>query len=122
MENKDYDLLVKYLKTHEDYNVSKQQLNTLAKFENWNDVTLQDIDRMKNIIEEHDLNKNDKVDLDAIRKEVREVNKEQEETIQKTESEMISEGIDIKKIGWHRRLHNQEEYGKRQVENELEHE
>lgn len=119
MDNKDFDLLAKYLKTHEAYKVSSKQLDTLAKFENWNDVTLQDIDKMKDIIEDFDLNKKDSIDLDSIRRNIKENNEEQKETIEKTEDEMINEGIDIKKIGWHRRLHNQEEYGKRQIENEM---
>lgn len=119
MKNKEIDLLVKYLKTHDKHKVTTKQLETISKFENWNDVSLQDIDRMKNIIEEYDLNKKDSIDLKAIKNNVYERKKEEESIIKNTENEMTKEGIDYKRLGWHRKLHSYKEHEKGQIEKDL---
>lgn len=119
MKNKEIDLLVKYLKTHDKYKVTTKQLETISKFEKWNDVSLQDIDRMKNIIEEYDLNKKDSIDLHAIKQNVNERKKKEENIIKQTENEMQKEGIDYKRLGWHRKLHSYREYEKGQIEKDL---
>lgn len=119
MKNKEIDLLVKYLKTHDKYKVTTNQLETISKFEKWNDVSLQDIDRMKNIIEEYDLNKKDSIDLHAIKQNVNERKKKEENIIKQTENEMQKEGVDYKRLGWHRKLHSYREYEKGQIEKDL---
>lgn len=119
MKNKEIDLLIKYLKTHEKYKVTTKQLETISKFEKWNDVSLQDIDRMKSIIEEYDLNKKDSIDLHAVKQNITERKKEEENTIKKTENEMTKEGIDYKRLGWHRKLHGYKEHEKGQIEKDL---
>lgn len=119
MQNREYDLLHKYLKSHDKYKVTSQQLETISKFEKTNNVSLQEIDRMKDIIEEYDLNKKGTIDFTEIKGKLQEKQEKEQYSISKTEQEIENEGIDMKKLGWHRKLHGYREYEKGQVEKEL---
>lgn len=120
MHIKEYTELMKHLSIEQEWEEKKRLVNSVRKVQDGKNVSLEDVERIRTVVERNAWHRSKGVNLNYIAIQLERDVSLSKEKVSKSKQKMKRKGLDLERLRRQRRIQQVREFKERTVEKEME--